>query len=205
MMLMIAAAPRAIASAADFAEVIDSSRHIGVRNFLDKVYAVATRSLSDDAPGERTAKLLHRTIKKVTGDIEGLRFNTAVSQMMIYVNHLHSLDNPPKEAIKGLLLCLSPFAPHLAEELWQQIGQPVPIAAQAWPAWDESLCEDETVEMAVQINGKVRSKVVLAKTATEDDVRELVLQDPKVQAQLEGKGLRKLIYVPGRIVNLIIK
>jgi leucyl-tRNA synthetase len=178
---------------------------VGVRNFLDKVYAVSTRALSDEPPTERTAKLLHRTIKKVTGDIEGLRFNTAVSQMMIFVNHLHSIDNPPRAAIEGLLLCLSPFAPHLAEELWQHIGNEPSIAAQSWPKWDEALCEDDTVEMPVQVNGKVRSKVVLAKTATEDDVRDLALEDAKIKAMLEGKTLRKLIYVPGRIVNLIIK
>jgi leucyl-tRNA synthetase len=178
---------------------------VGVRNFLDKLYNVARRPVSDAAPSPESAKLLHRTIKKVTGDIEALRFNTAVSQMMIFVNHLGTLDQPPRAALKGLLLVLSPFAPHLAEELWEQLGGPPPLALQAWPSWDESLCEDDVVEMPVQVNGKVRSRVLLSKDAKEPDARAAAEADEKVQSYLEGKQLVKVVFVPGRILNLIVK
>ncbi len=178
---------------------------VGVRNFLEKVYAVATRELSEAAPSAETAKLLHRTVKKVTTDIEELRFNTAISQMMIFTNHLHGLSEPPRDAVRGLLLCLSPFAPHLGEELWQAIGGTASICAQPWPSWDEALCEDAVVEMPVQINGKVRSKVVLAKDAREADARDAALADERIHGYLEGKAVRKVVYVPGRILNLIVK
>jgi leucyl-tRNA synthetase len=138
---------------------------LGVRNFLDKVHNLAGRTLTDEAMGEPTAKLVHRTIKKVTEDIEGLRFNTAISQMMILVNHLQTLAAPPRSAMVSLLLVLSPFAPHLAEELWQQLGNAPSIGAQAWPTFEPALCQDDVIEMPVQINGKVRSRVVLARTA----------------------------------------
>jgi leucyl-tRNA synthetase len=178
---------------------------VGVKNFLDKVYTLCTRNVSNEALGAETAKLMHRTVKKVSEDIDALRFNTAVSQMMICVNHLMGLPEPPREALERLLLCLAPFAPHLAEELWQRLGNAPSLAHQPWPEWDEALCQDEIVEMPVQINGKVRSRVVLPRVATEEEARQAALADEKVQAYLTGKNLVKLVFVPGRILNLIIK
>jgi leucyl-tRNA synthetase len=177
---------------------------LGVRNFLDKVHNLVGRGVTDEALGEPTAKLVHRTIKKVTEDIEALRFNTAISQMMILTNHLTALASPPRAALAPLLLCLAPFAPHLAEELWAQLGYAASISAQSWPTWDESLCQDDVIEMPVQVNGKVRSRVVLARVATVDDARAAALQDERVQSYLEGKELKKVVFVSGRILNLIV-
>ncbi len=178
---------------------------VGVRNFLEKLWGVARRPLSEAEPSPETAKLQHRTVKKVTGDIDELRMNTAISQMMIFVNHLATLDSPPRAAIRDLLLVLSPFAPHVCEELWEKIGGPPSIATQPWPSWDESLCVDDVVEMPVQINGKVRSKVVLPAAASEGDARDAALADEKVQGYVDGKRVVKVIFVPGRILNLIVK
>jgi leucyl-tRNA synthetase len=151
-----------------------------------------------------TAKLVHRTVKKVGEDIEALRFNTAISAMMILSNHLNSIKEVPREAVEKLLLCLSPFAPHLAEELWEKIGHQPSIADVAWPDFDPALCVDQRVEIAVQVNGKVRGRVELERDASEDVAREAALQDENVQKFVEGKSVRKFVYVPGRIVNLIV-
>jgi leucyl-tRNA synthetase len=175
-----------------------------VRRFLDRVHKVATGTLTDAAMDEETAKLVHRTVKKVTEDIEALRLNTAISAMMILTNHLNGLDAAPKEAVEKLVLCLSPFAPHLAEELWEVLGHEPSIANAEWPAWDEALCIDDVVEIAVQVNGKVRGRVSLARDADEAAARDAALADENVQKFIEDKSVRKVIYKPGRILNVIV-
>jgi len=149
--------------------------------------------------------MVHRTVKKVGADIEALHFNTAVSQMMIFINHLSTLTNPPREAVEKLVLVLSPFAPHLAEELWAQLGHIGSLAHVAWPSYDEAACEDDEVEVPVQVNGKVRGRVVLAKTLSESAAIEAAMQDKGVQNQVSGKHIIKTVYVPGRVLNLIVK
>ena len=176
----------------------------GVRRFLDRVDAVARRPL-EGSMDEETAKLVHRTVKKVGEDIETLRLNTAVSAMMILTNHLAAQDAPPREAVEKLLLCLSPFAPHLAEELWAAIGNEPSISARDWPDFDAALCVDDVVEIAVQVNGKVRAKIELARDADEAAAREAALAEENVQKHVDGKPVRKVVYVPGRIVNLIAR
>jgi leucyl-tRNA synthetase len=177
---------------------------VGVRHFLDRVHAIGAQELSNDAPNEETLKLMHRTIKKVAHDIEALRLNTAISQMMIFSNHLGPMAHPPREAVKALLLCLSPFAPHLSEELWEQLGEPPPIALARFPSWDEALCSDDVVELPIQVNGKVRGRVVLPAAASEATAREAALDDVDVQRFLGDDVVTKVVYVPGRILNLIV-
>jgi leucyl-tRNA synthetase len=176
----------------------------GVRRFLDKVEAVAARELD---PGEgtiETKKLVHRTLKKVGDDIDALRFNTAVSAMMILTNQLATLDAPPREAIEKLTLMLAPFAPHLAEELWERLGNPPSVFETDWPSFDPALIEDDAREIGVQVNGKVRGRAILSITATEDEARTAGLADPNVAKFVEGKTLRKVVYVPGKILNFIV-
>lgn len=187
----------------------------GCRRFLDKVDAVARRA-ADVAAADETERLVHRTVKKVTEDVEALRLNTAVSALMILVNHLAGLERVPRSAVERLVLCLSPFAPHLAEELWVEIhGQraddpklqadpAITIANQPWPTWDEALCVDEVVTVPVQVNGKVRGRVELHREADEATAREAALADEAVQKATAGKTVRKVVYVPGRILNLIV-
>ena len=147
---------------------------------------------------------MQRTIKKVGEDIEALRLNTAISTMMILANHLQSNEHPPREAVEMLVLCLSPFAPHLSEELWERLGHAPSIADRPFPSFDPALCEDDEREIGVQVNGKVRGRARLSNTASEAEARDAALADPNVQKFLEGKALKKVIYVPGRILNLII-
>jgi leucyl-tRNA synthetase len=176
----------------------------GVRRFLDRVDTIARRPLSDSALDDETAKLVHRTVQKVGDDIEGLRLNTAVSTMMKLVNHLNGFEQPPREAIEKLVLCLSPFAPHLAEQLWELLGHRPSIANQPWPQFDPAWCVDDVLEIAVQVNGKVRGRAALARNADEATARASALADPNVSKFLEGKALKKLVYVPGKILNFIV-
>ena len=176
----------------------------GVRRFLDRVFALAQREVSDEPSDLETAKLVARTVKKVGEDIEGLRFNTAISTMMILTNHLVGLERLPRSAYEKLVLCLSPFAPHLAEELWSQLGHPPSIAEVPFPDFDPALIHDDTVEIAVQVNGKVRGRVALTRDAPEADARREALADENVRKFVEGKAEKKLIYVPGRVLNFIV-
>ncbi|HEY0469874.1 MAG TPA: leucine--tRNA ligase [Polyangiaceae bacterium] len=176
----------------------------GVRRFLDRTDAIARRPLSDAALDLETAKLVHRTVQKLGRDIEALSLNTAVSAMMILVNHLNGMEQPPREAVEKLVLCLSPFAPHLAEELWQVLGHPPSIANVPWPTFDEALTIDDVLEIAVQVNGKVRGRAALARDADEAAARAAALADPNVSKFIEGKTVKKLVYVPGKILNFIV-
>jgi len=178
----------------------------GVRNFLDRAWRVSTQKVTDDAGAydQETRRLVHKTVKKVSHDIEGLRFNTAISAMMVLVKHLGQLEAVPRDAARTLAIILSPFAPHAAEELWERLGGKASVALEPWPAWDEELTKDEVIEIGVQVNGKVRSAVKLAPNADEATARALGLEDPKVQEFVKGKAVKKVIYVPGKILNFIV-
>ncbi len=176
----------------------------GIRRFLDRVFALSDRAL---VPGEgepTTQRLVHRTVKKVGEDIEALRFNTAVSAMMILLNHLATLDPLPQGAYEKLLGCLAPFAPHLSEELWSKLGHAPSIAHHPWPSHDPGLCVDDVVEIAVQVNGKVRGRIMLAQAASQAEALEAANGDPGVVRSLGGRAPRKVVYVPGKILNLIV-
>jgi leucyl-tRNA synthetase len=176
----------------------------GVRRFLDRVYALGTRELSEDPMDEKTARMVHRMVKKVGEDIEGLRFNTAISAMMILSNHLASLGCPPKAAVSRLVQCLAPFAPHLGEELWVALGFEPGVSSSDWPEFDPALCEDADIEMAVQVNGRVRGRITIPKQASQDIVEAKALQDAGVQRSVGDRAVKKVIYVPGKILNLIL-
>lgn len=176
----------------------------GVYRFLDRVHAVATRKTSSSLDAA-TAKLMHRTVKKVGEDIEQLRFNTVVSGLMIYTNHLFAIEEPSLEALEKLVLCLAPLAPHLAEELWQGLGHDTCLVQEPWPAHDEALCVDSVVEVPVQVNGKIRARLELSREATEEEAKKAALEHEGVVAAIAGKPLRKVIYVPGRILNLVAR
>ncbi len=176
----------------------------GARRFLDRIDAIAGKALVDGEGDEETRKLLHRTVKKVGEDIETMRFNTAVSTLMILTNRLASLDAVPRAALEKTLLVLAPFAPHLCEELWSKLGHAELIANAPWPSYDQALCVDDVVEIGVQVNGKARGRVKLAKDASEETARLESLKDENVAKFVAEKALKKFIYVPGKIVNFIV-
>ncbi|MFP4540468.1 MAG: leucine--tRNA ligase [Opitutales bacterium] len=184
----------------------------GPSRFLKKIwreFTGETEGLSpkihdsgDETPA--TKKLLHQTIKKVTEDIEAIHYNTAISAMMVLVNHLGKAETIHRETAKTLVQLLAPFAPHLAEELWERLGEAPSVAHAPWPAFDPALLVESEAALGVLINGKPRGEVTVAKDAPQDAVLALAQADPKVAAHLEGKTLRKVIYVPGKILNLVV-
>ena len=154
-------------------------------------------------PDRETLRKLHQTIRKVTDDLDGMRFNTAISAMMEYANHLTRLAVRPRSALEPLVLLLAPFAPHLAEELWQALGHSKTLAYEPWPTFDEALTKADEIEIPVQINGKLRVRLQVPAEIDEASLRELALNDERVKSLLEGKTIRKVIVVPGKLVNLV--
>ncbi|MDG4656459.1 leucine--tRNA ligase [Ectobacillus antri] len=181
----------------------------GARRFLDRVWRLFVQEngeLSDKIKQESNKaldKVYHQTVKKVTEDYEGIRFNTAISQMMVFINDAYKAEVLPVEYVEGFVKLLSPIAPHLAEELWSKLGHSETITYEAWPTFDESKLVEDEIEIVVQINGKVKAKLLVAKDATKEQMEQLALADAQVNAQIEGKTVRKIVAVPGKLVNIV--
>jgi len=176
---------------------------VGVSRFLEKVWAIADKPASGDAPSPEHAKLLHKTIKKVSGDTSTLDFNTAISQMMIFCNEVGRLPVLPRALWEPFVLLLAPYAPHLAEELWERLGHAKSLAKESWPAYDEELCADDTKEIVVQVNGKIRDRFVAASGTPESELKAAALALPKVREWTEGKAIAKVIAVKDKLVNIV--
>eukprot|EP00903_Cladosiphon_okamuranus_P011922 g11198.t1 len=180
----------------------------GVTRFRDRVYQLARRGADDETElSPETLTILHKTMKKVSEDIDELAFNTAISSLMVLTNHLMTFEKPPREALEALVVMVSPFAPHLGEECWDLLGNNKGdgLAFAPWIQWKEELCVSDTVTLGVQVNGKVRAELELSKTATSDDARALAEVLPQVVKFTEGKDVKKFIYVPGRIISFVVK
>jgi len=184
----------------------------GVYRFLQKTWRLVVdedtgaldRTVQDARPDEETLRLLHQTIRKVGRDIETFGFNTAISAMMIFVNHLARQEVKPRAAIEPLLLIVAPFAPHLAEELWERLGHAHSLAYEPWPQYDDELAREKQIELAVQVNGKVKDRIVVAAEADEESIRAVALANEKVVATLAGKTPRKVIVIKSRLVNIVV-
>ncbi|MDH2450182.1 leucine--tRNA ligase [Priestia megaterium] len=181
----------------------------GARRFLDRVW----RLLVDDN-GELSSKVqesndttlervYHQTVKKVTEDYEGLRFNTGISQLMVFINDAYKVDVLPKQYVEGFVKLLAPICPHTTEELWSKLGHEDTISYEAWPAFDEAKLVDDEVEIVVQINGKVRAKVNVPAEASREELQDIAMANEDVKEFIEGKTVRKVIAVPGKLVNIV--
>ncbi len=179
----------------------------GAKKFLDRIWRVYTES--GKLKKERNPNLeriYHYTVKKVTNDYETMNFNTAVSQMMIFINAVYKEESFPIEYAEGFVKLLNPVAPHISEELWNTVlGHQGTIAYEKWPEYDETKTIDDTIEIPVQINGKVKAVITASKDANEEEIKSIVHQNEVVQKNLEGKTIVKEIYIGGRIYNIVVK
>jgi leucyl-tRNA synthetase len=180
-----------------------SSQIQGVVRFRERVWATCIRPVTD-AIDDETKRLLHKTVQKVGKAYETLSFNTAISTLMIFTNHLAGLKEVPREAAEKLVLMVSPLAPHVAEELWSRLGHEETLAYEAWPQFDPALTVDDVIEMPVQVNGKVRGHVTLARDATQEQAVQAATATESVKPFTEGKAVKKVIFVPGRILNIVV-
>ncbi|OFZ48725.1 MAG: leucine--tRNA ligase [Bdellovibrionales bacterium RIFOXYB1_FULL_37_110] len=179
----------------------------GVHNFLNRVYRFYSESqnICLESESEETTKLLHKTIKKVTEDIENLRFNTGISQMMIFTNHCYKVHGVTKETARSFIKLLYPYAPHMCEELWNQLGHPTTMTYETWPVFDPDLIEDEVMIITVQVNGKKRAVLEIEKGTSKEEILQMAKLDPAVKKHMEGLSLIKEIYVPEKTCNLVVK
>ncbi|MFP3898735.1 MAG: leucine--tRNA ligase [Dehalococcoidia bacterium] len=192
---------------------------VGISRWLNRVWNLVTAGYVLERGNVNTAqaekeflRLTHKTIRKVTADLENFSFNTMLASLMEFTNYLYTAqasgsvsDSSWRAAIRYLLLLLAPSAPHLAEELWTRIGQPYSIHNQQWPEYDAELAQDEEITLVIQVDGKLRDKVVVPASISESEARQLALHRERVRAYIDGKKLSKVIYVPRRLVNIVLE
>lgn len=183
----------------------------GARRFLDRIWRLfiddngAVSSKVVDTNDGKLELAYHQTVKKVTEDFEAMRYNTAISQMMVFINECYKVDSVPKEYAEGFVQMLSPVARHIAEELWQKFGHTETITYSAWPTFDPSKLVEDEVEIVVQVLGKVRAKIKVAKDISKEDLEATALADEKVKEFIVGKDVIKVVVIPGKLVNIVVK
>jgi len=182
---------------------------IGARRFLENVYKLKDKQLYDCQADSYIKELgmpqmIHKTIKKVSEDIENFRYNTAIAQMMIFVNFAVKFDELPREVFENFLKLLAPFAPHLAEELWNEIGNKESVFKQVWPKYNPALVKDETINLVIQVNGKIRDTIEVSADISEEEAKKIALDCEKIKKWLEEKEIKKVIFVKGKLVNIVI-
>jgi leucyl-tRNA synthetase len=187
----------------------------GVRGFLDRVWRMIlddraeevrlNAAVADCEPTVEQNRMLHKTIQAVTRDVQQMSFNTAIARMMEFTNYFLKCESRPKRAMEGLVLLLSPFAPHIAEELWQALGHAATLAYEPWPQFDEAMLREETIQLPVQVNGKLRAVIQVPADADQSAVEQAARAQPKIAEILSGKTVHKVIIVPKRMVNFVVK
>jgi leucyl-tRNA synthetase len=190
----------------------------GIVRWLNRVWGVVERDAdeldgqpTDAAAVRETRRVLHQTIRKCYEDLDRFKFNTAIAALMELINHLSRVWNEQsvdaetwRDCVEKFLLMVAPIAPHVAEEMWQRIGRPYSIHQQPFPAWDDDLAAEEEITLVVQVNGRVRDRITVAADIGEDDARALALDSPRIQSHTDGKAIRTIVYVPGRLVNVVV-
>ena len=183
----------------------------GIRRFLEKIWiAVGDLSPNTRSPDPAVVRKLHQTIRKVTDDIEGLRYNTAISALMEYLNTLRSRTAEigtsalNAEALNPLVIMLAPFAPHFSEECWERLGYAESVFDARWPEFDEALAAEEEIQLVVQVNGRVRGRIAVAAAISQDDALKLAVEDEGVRKHVDGSEIKKVIFVPGRLINIVV-
>ncbi|PLT29246.1 leucine--tRNA ligase [Peribacillus deserti] len=182
----------------------------GSRRFLDRIWRLfveedgsLSAKITDAESSPALEKIYHQTVKKVTEDFEGIRFNTAISQLMVFINEAYKAEVIPQAYVEGFVKMLSPICPHISEELWEKLGHTETITYAAWPAYDEAKLVSDEVEIVIQVNGKVKHKLMVPAGASREKLEEIAMGDNEIQEQISGKTVRKVIAVPGKLVNIV--
>jgi leucyl-tRNA synthetase len=175
----------------------------GAKRFLERIWRTAELPLTDDEPPDALLRLLHKTIKKVSRDTDRLEFNTAIAQMMIFLNEAAGLPALPRTLWSPFVLLLSPYAPHLAEELWAKLGNAPSISRELWPEWIEELTAEELVEVVYQVNGKIRAKESVPAGTADAELKARALGNERIREIMSGREIRKIIVVPNKLVNIV--
>jgi len=177
----------------------------GCRRFIDRIWGLLDIAVAGNEYSKELESEMHRTIKKVSSDIDSLKSNTAIATMMSLVNKIYEVGRINHAELKTLMILLNPFAPHITEEMWEIMDFGGVITSQKWPTFDEQKCKDESIEIAVQINGKVKSKINVATDIESENAISLAKEDEKIAKEIEGKQIIKELYVKGRLVNIVVK
>ena len=177
----------------------------GAKRFLDRVYRLFEEGKVQDVENKNLEKIYHQTVKKVTDDYESLNFNTAISQMMIFINEVYKEEVFPKGYAENFVKLLNPIAPYMTEELWNMLGHNNTIAYESWPTYDASKLVEDTFEMVVQVNGKVRGKIEVSADASKDDMEKLAFEIENVKTHTDGKEIVKVVTIPKKLVNIVVK
>ncbi|HBO46414.1 MAG TPA: leucine--tRNA ligase, partial [Planctomycetaceae bacterium] len=187
----------------------------GVHGFLNRVWRMIVderadelklnEAIRDAAPTDEQNRMLHKTIQAVTQDLDQMAFNTAIARMMEFTNFFLKEDVRPKTAMERLVLLLSPFAPHMAEELWQLLGHDRTLALEPWPEYDEAAVRDDTIEVPIQINGKLRATIQVPAEIDRDGLAAAAKANDRIAGLIDGKTIVKEVVVPGRMVNFVVK
>ena len=186
----------------------------GISRFLNRAWRMVidesaaeprpSPRLTDSAATPEQLRVLHRAIRSVSEDMEGLRFNTAISRLMEFVNFFTAESARPRACMEAFVLLLAPLAPHLAEEVWQALGHRESLAFAPWPEYEERYTREDTIELPVQIDGRVRSRVVLPAAAGKEEIERAALSDPKVSKHLEGRRVARVVVVPRKLINIVL-
>jgi len=174
------------------------------RLFVDESTGEISASLTGGTPDDTSLRALHKLVKKVTEELEQLKLNTGIAAIFDFVNTMTRATSRTRAVLEPFVLVLAPFAPHLAEELWSRLGHPESLAYEPWPAFDPRLARDEQVEIAVQVNGKIKAKIMVDADAADDAVQAAAMADAKVMAAMENRPVRKVVVAKGRLVNIIV-
>ncbi len=177
----------------------------GSRRFIERVYRLFTENEIVDGDNLNLEKIYHQTVKKVTNDYENISFNTAISQLMIFINACYKETILPKKYMEGFLKLFNPVCPHITEELWQQLGNNNSIANSSWPVFDDKLTQEEEYEMVVQVNGKVRGKISVSKSSSKEEMEKIAKEIPNVKVFIDNKEIIKIITVLGKLVNIVVR
>lgn len=177
---------------------------VGIHRFLKRVWILSQKPMTTDVAPLALQKILHKSIKKITADSEVLAFNTAIAQMMIFTNEMSHYDVLYKEIWEKFVILIAPYAPHLGEELWEKLGHNETISFVAWPTYDEALTIDDEIELVLQVNGKVREKISLARDTPKETLETLALENEKIRVFIGAKPIRKVIVVPNKLVNIVV-